>query len=840
MARRPFIDGAGASTTPNKLKKYKLSKEGGLVEVVGLSTLSNTEIGLSGNKSDVRNIEDLQRNDTVLVRNIKEVQDLLTTESGTRSTSDTTLQNNIDAEETARISAVNTVSSNLTSEESSRTIADSGLDARVSTLETAPTYAPLVSSATVPLSPNAGDQWYNTDTKHDGDSSQWIDISTDTLMADYVASSTYTSEQTAQDTLITNLLAAVDTKVSKSGDTMSGDLIPVTDNVHSLGSATNKWKDVHIGPGSLYIGGQKVLESDADTIVITADTDQNVSIRTKGTGDLEIQTTTGAIQLKSDILVTPGKGFNSSDGSNIPFHSGLDLKGEQVQNLGSPVNAGDASTKGHADGLMAGEVTARTTAIAAEASSRTTAIATEATARTTAIATEATARTTAIATEATARTIAIATEATARTTAIATEATARTIAIDGLAATTVSSYTNNFSGSDLGSVTENGSANINAGMTWFDGTAFSCSGTPGFGLTVNSAGVVSGTVSEGTSSSASTFTITCTHGSTSVDTEYTINRVADNDIPVWSTSAGSMGAVDADSFQVSATDQDSGSLTYTIVSGSLPSSMSLGSATGLVTGTNPGDGNTYEFTVAASDGSSTINRTFSFTSNSKPNAGVTSANTGDFQTGTSSTIVLTGSGTDPQGDNLTYSWSATGPGTLSASSGATVNLTLPYTGGDTIVSVIANDGTLSSDTVTRTYRWTDTSFIEDYQLWVESGYNQDNMAWQNRGNDCHGSHDIPNPGYFHESYFRYYMKDGQATNVIDMHYRQYGAASGTYGTWPTDYVKPPGHQIHTVNHESTCPTTNGSYQYVASTTWIDTSHYETAQQTVSQGHWRIV
>jgi hypothetical protein len=220
MARRPFIDGAGASTTPNKLKKYKLSKEGGLVEVVGLSTLSNTEIGLSGNKSDVRNIEDLQRNDTVLVRNIKEVQDLLTTESGTRSTSDTTLQNNIDAEETARISAVNTVSSNLTSEESSRTIADSGLDTRVSSLENAPTYAPLVSSATVPLGPNAGDQWYNTDTNvlyiylHDGDSSQWIDISTDTLMADYVASSTYTSEQAAQDTLISNTLAAVNTKAN--------------------------------------------------------------------------------------------------------------------------------------------------------------------------------------------------------------------------------------------------------------------------------------------------------------------------------------------------------------------------------------------------------------------------------------------------------------------------------------------------------------------------------------------------------------------------------------------------------------------------------------------------
>jgi len=360
MARRPFLDGAGAHVTPNKNKKYKLNKAGNLTEVVGLGSISDTEIGLSGDKSDVRNIEELQRNDTVLVRNIKEVQDLLNAEETARTSTDNTLQNNIDAEETARISAVNTVASNLTSEENSRALADSALDTRVTSLEVAPTYAPLACQASEPANSNIGDQWYNTATNilyirvNDGDSIQWIDISTDTLMADYVASSTYNADQAAQDTLIANLLAALGTKVSKSGDTMTGNLEPETDNVHSLGSANKRWKDVYIGPGSLYIGDQKVLESDADTIVVTADLNQNVSIRTKGTGDLELTTDTGAIQLKSDMMVTPGKGFNTSNSSKIPFHSGISVSGETIEQVAEPVNSTDAATKAYVDAQTAG------------------------------------------------------------------------------------------------------------------------------------------------------------------------------------------------------------------------------------------------------------------------------------------------------------------------------------------------------------------------------------------------------------------------------------------------------------------------------------------------------
>jgi len=49
------------------------------------------------------------------------------------------------------------------------------------------------------------------------------------------------------------------------------DILPDTDDVRSLGSATKMWQDVYVGPGSLYVNGQKVLEDSAGTIIVSAD-----------------------------------------------------------------------------------------------------------------------------------------------------------------------------------------------------------------------------------------------------------------------------------------------------------------------------------------------------------------------------------------------------------------------------------------------------------------------------------------------------------------------------------------------------------------------------------------
>ena len=75
------------------------------------------------------------------------------------------------------------------------------------------------------------------------------------------------------------LTALANTKVIE----VRGDLVPEADNTRSLGSATKMWKDVHIGPGTLFIDGHPILSSaDSNTINITTDTGQSLDILAGG------------------------------------------------------------------------------------------------------------------------------------------------------------------------------------------------------------------------------------------------------------------------------------------------------------------------------------------------------------------------------------------------------------------------------------------------------------------------------------------------------------------------------------------------------------------------------
>ena len=88
-------------------------------------------------------------------------------------------------------------------------------------------------------------------------------------------------------------------------------------------------------------------------------------------------------------------------------------------------------------------------------------------------------------------------------------------------------------------------------------------------------------------------------------------------IPAWSTSAGSLGSVNATtsgSFSVSASSDST--VTYSVHSGSLPSGLSLNSSTGAITGTasDVGSDTTYNFTIRATDSENQdTDRNFSIT-----------------------------------------------------------------------------------------------------------------------------------------------------------------------------------------------------------------------------------
>ena len=127
---------------------------------------------------------------------------------------------------------------------------------------------------------------------------------------------------------------------------IKGDIIPTADKTYSLGSVTKAWKDVYIGPGSLYVNGKKIISDESDTINISTDINQNLKIKTTGTGSLQFEssgtsditltTTTGNIELKGTVEMQAGKKILASDGNAIQFGNDIELdSGKNITVTGS-------------------------------------------------------------------------------------------------------------------------------------------------------------------------------------------------------------------------------------------------------------------------------------------------------------------------------------------------------------------------------------------------------------------------------------------------------------------------------------------------------------------------
>ncbi|KAB2938002.1 MAG: tail fiber domain-containing protein [Hyphomicrobium sp.] len=77
-----------------------------------------------------------------------------------------------------------------------------------------------------------------------------------------------------------------------AGDiSMSGSIIPAANITYSLGSASRMWKDLFVGPGSIYLNGKKILEDVSNVITFSTDANQNLAIQTTGTGNITSQAT---------------------------------------------------------------------------------------------------------------------------------------------------------------------------------------------------------------------------------------------------------------------------------------------------------------------------------------------------------------------------------------------------------------------------------------------------------------------------------------------------------------------------------------------------------------------
>lgn len=130
---------------------------------------------------------------------------------------------------------------------------------------------------------------------------------------------------------------------------ISGDIIPSADITYDLGSPTKQWKDIYVGPGSLYVNGSKVLEDDTGTITFSADIDQNIRIKTLGTGILQLGSSTTNVNVDGTLQIAAGKNITDSAGIKVNFGDNIEMNGNKVIGLGAPSSANDAATKSYVD-----------------------------------------------------------------------------------------------------------------------------------------------------------------------------------------------------------------------------------------------------------------------------------------------------------------------------------------------------------------------------------------------------------------------------------------------------------------------------------------------------------
>ncbi|MBT7670092.1 MAG: hypothetical protein HN623_10955 [Bdellovibrionales bacterium] len=165
----------------------------------------------------------------------------------------------------------------------------------------------------------------------------------------------------------------------------------------------------------------------------------------------------------------------------------------------------------------------------------------------------------------------------------------------------------------IGSYSEGSTISIDLGaVSGVDGTVVSgivASGLPNY-LTLSSTGILSGTLPERLSPENISFSVNFTSFDRSKTASYWLTNDADDDAPVWGSNSPLPPATpDPYNLQLDSSDPEGASLTFQIISGSLPNGLSMNSQ-GEVIGTTqePFDGTIFDFTVRASDGGHTSDK----------------------------------------------------------------------------------------------------------------------------------------------------------------------------------------------------------------------------------------
>ena len=91
---------------------------------------------------------------------------------------------------------------------------------------------------------------------------------------------------------------------------IAGSIIPTTDDTYDLGSPTKKWRDLYLGPGSLYINGTAAIQEDVNgNLTLSSANNKDLLISTPGTGVVKFQQST---QFDIDLTVLQNLDVNGN------------------------------------------------------------------------------------------------------------------------------------------------------------------------------------------------------------------------------------------------------------------------------------------------------------------------------------------------------------------------------------------------------------------------------------------------------------------------------------------------------------------------------------------------
>jgi len=172
--------------------------------------------------------------------------------------------------------------------------------------------------------------------------------------ASNASSGSFTSNVTIGGTLGVTSTASFSDDVTIAGDLgMTGHIIPSANITYDLGSLTHMWRDVYVGPGSLYVNGKKVIEDNAGTINITTDANQNLKVETTGTGSLQLSSAAG-ISVNGEVNALTG---------DLQFGDHLDMNSNRIKEVSAPVDGADAANKTYVDSTISSQLSGGSLAV---------------------------------------------------------------------------------------------------------------------------------------------------------------------------------------------------------------------------------------------------------------------------------------------------------------------------------------------------------------------------------------------------------------------------------------------------------------------------------------------